>query len=105
MFEPIATIVVAAIACFLAVLFCLFVIVMFYDQISCIVENLSTIDKLKIKRARQQGKKLEQEDQRSRSWWQNICEVMTGSHLQGVDIYWLFPTDIEYEVTLENEYN
>ena len=62
MFEPISAIVVAAISCFLAILFCLFVIVMFYDQISCIVENLSTIDKLKIKRARQQGKKVDPED-------------------------------------------
>ena len=45
---------------FLAMLFDLFVIVMFCDQISCIVDNTSTIDKLQKKRALKEGRKFEQ---------------------------------------------
>ena len=104
MFENTSTIVISVIACFLAVLFALFVVVMFYDQISCIVEATSTIDKLKYKRALKQGKKLELEEAKSRTWWENVCEVMTGNHKQGFDIYWLVPTDIGYDVCMENEY-
>ena len=34
-------------SCFLALLFCMFVGIMFADQISCIVNNTSTIENLK----------------------------------------------------------
>ena len=37
---------IAAISLFLGVLFCLFVTIMFCDQLSCIISNTSTIDKL-----------------------------------------------------------
>ena len=43
-------IVFCAVACFLAVLFCLFVTIMFCDQIGCILSNTSTVDKLKKER-------------------------------------------------------
>jgi len=43
--------VIAGIALLLGILFAIFVCVMFYDQMSCILENLSTIDKLMYKRA------------------------------------------------------
>ena len=49
MFQPTSTIVVTAVACFCAVLFGLFVAIMFVDQIQCILENSSTIDNLKKK--------------------------------------------------------
>ena len=45
-FSEFPTVVITGIAIFLALLFCLFVLVMFCDQISCIIDNTSTIDKL-----------------------------------------------------------
>lgn len=54
---------IAGISLFLALLFDLFVIVMFCDQISCIIENTSTIDKLQKKRdekLKKEGKKTSQ---------------------------------------------
>jgi len=47
LFSTTTIIVVTAIACFCAVLFGLFVAIMFVDQIQCIIENSSTIDNLK----------------------------------------------------------
>ena len=41
--------VITAVSCFCAVLFGLFVAIMFFDQIQCIWENSSTIDNLKKK--------------------------------------------------------
>lgn len=90
---------------FLGLLFAIFVCVMFYDQISCILENMSTIDKLKYKKAIKEGKKADIEDTRSRTYWESICEVMSGRHDKGFNIWWLFPVDIEYPLYLENEYN
>lgn len=40
------TMIIGGVSLFLALLFCIFVCVMFYDQIQCILENMSTIDKL-----------------------------------------------------------
>ena len=54
---------------FLGVLFCIFVAVMFYDQISCIIDNMSTIDKLKYKRAIKEGKRADIDEQKSRTKW------------------------------------
>ena len=87
-------VVLACASLFMAILFAIFVAVMFYDQVSCILENMSTIDKLKHKRALKEGKKLPKEDVRSRSYWESICEVMSGRHDKGFDIWWLWPTDI-----------
>ena len=89
---------------FLGVLFCIFVAVMFYDQISCIIDNMSTIDKLKYKRAIKEGKRADIDEQKSRTKWQSICEVMSGKHTEGFNIWWLFPTDIQHVLYLENEY-
>ena len=92
---------------FLALLFCIFVCVMFYDQISCIVENMSTIDKLQHKRAMQLGQKVMKDEpkQKPRTGWENICEVMTGDHRKGMSFDWLYPCDIEIPLRLEGEYN
>lgn len=46
LFSEFHTQIMTGIAMFMALLFCLFVMVMFCDQISCIIENTSTIDKL-----------------------------------------------------------
>ena len=97
-------VVLASTSLFMALLFAIFVAVMFYDQVSCILDNMSTIDKLKHKRALKEGKKVEQEESRSRTYWQSICEVMSGRFDKGFDIWWLIPTDIEYPLYLENEY-
>mmetsp|Transcript_6175 Transcript_6175/g.9980 ORF Transcript_6175/g.9980 Transcript_6175/m.9980 type:complete len:133 (+) Transcript_6175:956-1354(+) len=72
---------IAVAGIFLGLLFAIFVAIMFYDQISCIIDNTSTIDKLKFKRAIQKGGKITDEPKRERSYWQNFCEVMSGDHL------------------------
>ena len=83
---------------FLALLFDLFVLVMFCDQISCIIDNTSTIDKLQKKRAMKQGKKVEQQKQQHqpRTWWENIREVFNGDHRVGFSWTWMLPLDIKY---------
>jgi len=60
------------------------------------MENTSTIDRLKLKRALKEGKRIdiELESNRSRTWWQNVCEVMSGHYEEGFNAGWLFPTDI-----------
>ena len=47
LFRDVPTMIIAGVAGFLALLFGLFVIIMFVDQIQCICGNTSTIDKLK----------------------------------------------------------
>ena len=54
MFAEMPQIILAVISVVLALLFCIFVAVMFYDQISCIIEHTSTVDRLKFRRAMQQ---------------------------------------------------
>lgn len=54
LFAEMAQIVIAILSVVLALLFCIFVSVMFYDQISCIVEHTSTVDRLKFRRAMQE---------------------------------------------------
>mmetsp|Transcript_6706 Transcript_6706/g.11265 ORF Transcript_6706/g.11265 Transcript_6706/m.11265 type:complete len:112 (-) Transcript_6706:44-379(-) len=104
---------IAGVSMFLALLFDLFVVVMFCDQISCIIDNTSTIDKLQKKReekskgeagSKKESKEVEQKNQAKRTWWQNICEVFTGDHRQGFSLKWLLPTDIELELQLEREF-
>ena len=103
MFTEKGTMVIAGLSIFLGLLFCIFVVVMMWDQISCIIDNMSTIDKLQRKRALSQGKKV-QEVKSSRTWWENICEVMTGRQDEGLSLDWVFPTDIKHPLYMENEY-
>ena len=105
MFMESGTVIIAGLSLFLGLLFAIFVVVMFYDQISCIIENLSTIDKLQRKRAMQEGRKVQEEDKSLRTWWENICEVMTGRHDEGFNLSWFVPTDIQHPLYLENEYH
>lgn len=46
LFEPILVVIIAILSLFLGLLFGLFVLIMFCDQMSCIVKNTSTIDVL-----------------------------------------------------------
>ena len=100
MFANTHTVVITFIACFLAVLFFLFVVIMFVDQIQCIMENTSTIDSLKKKNNK------EVEDDRSeasysKSSWDHICDVF-GERLSWT---WLFPTDIPKKLIVEREFD
>lgn len=104
MFQESGTLLISGMSMFLALLFCIFVVVMMWDQVTCIIENMSTIDKLQRKRAISEGKKVVEEAKHSRTWWQNICEVMTGRDDQGFSLEWLLPTDIRYPLLVENEY-
>ena len=61
--------VIAGVSLFLGILFAIFVCVMFYDQISCILENLSTIDKLQYKRAIKLGEKRKEEAKETKTSW------------------------------------
>ena len=68
-FSEFSTVVITGIAIFLALLFGLFVMVMFCDQVSCIIDNTSTIDKLQKKRAMKAGKKAEEDKAPERTSW------------------------------------
>ena len=54
LFSEMAQLVIAIVSIVLALLFCIFVAVMFYDQFSCIIEHTSTVDRLKFRRAVQE---------------------------------------------------
>ena len=85
----------------MAVLFGLFVVIMFVDQIQCIVENSSTIDNLKKKNPKfeEEQKSLESE---KRSGWQNIKEVFGGV---SPGLSWILPTDLQSVLDVEREYD
>ena len=90
---------------FLAVLFGLFVAIMFGDQLSCIFENTSTIDDLKRKSGMvSEDEELKGEQAAGRSGWENLKEIM-GSINSPVDIWWLYPTSIERKLVIEREYD
>lgn len=94
---------------FMGILFALFVLVMFCDQISCIVSESSTIDKLQKKRAQKKGEDNQKKEKTkkktfSKTWYQNINEVMSGDYRVGPNWTWLFPTDITKILVIENEY-
>jgi hypothetical protein len=99
LFADFSTIAIGVMACFLALLFGLFVIIMFFDQISVIISNTSTVDKLK--RERNLGEDERSKQSQNRTAWQNIEEVF-GSKL---DIWWLYPTDIPRKLVFEREYD
>ena len=92
-------IVLAAISSFLAVLFCMFVTIMFCDQMSCILGNTSTVDKLK----KERNLGIEEKGQKatSRTGWQNLEEVFGSSF----NIYWLFPTEVVKDLIVEREFD
>ena len=52
LYHSTSTQVITAVSCFCALLFGMFVAIMFFDQIQCIMENSSTIDNLKKKNPR-----------------------------------------------------
>ena len=101
MFSATPTIVLTAISCFCAVLFGLFVAIMFFDQIQCIWENSSTIDNLK-----KRNPNLEEETKsiasEKRSGWQNVKEVFGGC---SPNLSWLFPWDLNEDLDVEREYD
>lgn len=100
-FHPTSIIVITAVSCFCAVLFGLFVAIMFFDQIQCIIENNSTIDNLKKKNPNfEEETKSKASDERS--GWQNVKEVFGGTS-PGLD--WLMPWDFAKELDLEREYD
>lgn len=120
-------IVIAIVAVVLALLFCIFVCVMFYDQISCIVEHTSTVDRLKFRRAMQETAGMKKSEkskvmaeldkefmQDQRSSWQCICQVMTGewrtddaeaSQVAAFSWKWFLPLDIAKAMVIEDEYS
>ena len=80
-------------AIFLALLFCLFVTIMFCDQISCIINNTSTIDKLQ---------KTKEDRQSKKSKWQRIDEVFNGG--RGFSVWYFIPTDVPKQLSVESEF-
>ena len=87
-------------SCFLALLFCMFVGIMFCDQISCIVNNTSTIDNLK-KRNPKFEEEAKSQKSEGRTGWQNLEEVFGGS----IGLGWLYPLDIKTQLDVEREYD
>lgn len=104
MFNQPGSMIIAGMSIFLGLLFAIFTAVMLWDQISCIIDQKSTIDKLQRKRALSEGKKFKEEVKPSRTWWQCICEVMTGKVDEGFSVQWLLPTDLKHPLCIENEY-
>jgi hypothetical protein len=94
LFQSVLSIVMAAVSLFLALLFGLFVSIMFCDQISCIINNTSTIDKLQ--------KIGEKERKSKKTAWQNIDEVFSGG--KGFSIWWLLPVDVPKTLIIEREF-
>ena len=74
---------------FFCVLFGLFVLVMICDQVSCIINKTSTIDKLKHERARD-----------TRTGWENFKFVFGGDF----SIRWFIPLDIKAKLSIEGEF-
>ena len=99
-FKSTFTCVLAGVAIFLAVLFGLFVVIMFFDQVYCILTNTSTIDNLQKERDPSiesgKGKKAA-----SRTAWQNLKEVFGGP----LSIHWFIPTMRPHGIVIEKEYD
>jgi palmitoyltransferase len=88
------------ISIFLALLFGLFVMIMFCDQVSCITSEMSTLDKLQAKRDKKSGKKVEKVKPK-RTGFENLCQVFG---TKGFRASWFFPTDIKRVLSIEGEY-
>jgi len=91
---------------FLATLFALFVATMFVDQINCIREETSTIDKLKEKREIKSGQPLApgSKAKKRKESWKNLNRVMTGSRDIGFNLTWLYPCSIRGKLLFEDEF-
>ena len=99
-FRDTGTIILTGFAIFLAILFGLFVVIMFCDQMSCILYNTSTIDNLQ----KEKNPKMEAgkgQMAATRTAWQNVKEVFGGP----VGIDWLLPTDVSRPLVFEREYD
>ena len=83
-------------------LFLMFVVLMFSDQICVIWENTSTIDSLKKKAGIEcvddKGSKAE-----SRSGFKNVKEVFGGDQSSYLD--WLWPTQLKRTLIVEKEFD
>ena len=108
LFSDIQPVVIAGASMFMALLFDLFVIVMFCDQMSCILDSTSTIDKLQKKRAKTQNNEKKEDpsmQHKPRTAWQNICCVFTGDPNGSFSWRWFYPIDIQNEMNLEKEFS
>jgi hypothetical protein len=76
---------------FLGIFFDLFVLTMFIDQINCILDETSTIDKLK---ARRDGD-AEGSRSKKKQKWKNMCRVMNGSSEEGFAVSWFIPSELK----------
>lgn len=103
LFQDMGVIALTALALFCAILFGIFVVIMFIDQIQCIVANTSTIDDLKLKNGQASATdvNLKGEKAKARTSWENIKEVF-GSDF---DLYWFLPTDPPKLLIVEREYD
>ena len=95
-----SSMVIGVISVFLALLFALFVLIMFIDQMQCILANTSTIDNLQAKRGRG-AENIKGEKAGKRTAWQNVKEVFGGEF----NIYWLYPTDVPKVLCVEREFD
>jgi len=93
-------VVTAVISIFLALLFALFVLIMFIDQMQCILANTSTIDNLQAKRGKG-ADNIKGEQGGKRTSWQNLKEVFGGDF----NIYWFYPTDVPKVLCFEREFD
>lgn len=86
----------------LGILFAIFVAIMFFDQLQCIVENTSTIDELKSKSGIEADERSYASQERT--GWENIKEIF-GDYNKPVNIWWLYPTDVDKKLIIEREFD
>ena len=100
LFKSTWTCALAGVSIFLAILFGLFVVIMFFDQMYCILTNSSTIDNLQKERNpnMDSGKG---EKAANRTAWQNLKEVFGGP----LSIWWFIPTMRTDTIVVEKEYD
>ena len=99
-FETLGGLVLLIVSVFLGILFAIFVVVMFYDQMDCILSNQSTIDQLQLKRGNMDSD-ISKMMSEKRSGWENVKMVFGGDF----DIWWLFPTEPPKRLVFEQVFD
>lgn len=74
--------------------------IMFFDQMQCILANTSTIDNLQAKRGKA-AENIKGEQGGKRTSWENVKEVF-GSDFS---IMWFYPVDVPKVLSVEREFD
>ena len=104
-FSTTGAMVISVVSGFLAVLFGLFVAIMFFDQMQCIMENTSTIDEMKKRSGMvNRDEEIKGENAEGRSAWENLKEVFGGAD-KPFSFWWFMPIANERDLIVEREFD